>query len=429
MRIFTLFFTLLSIIGLSNNLQAVDLKNDKLFISGPTDYVCVGRTINLEAMGPQTGYEFHWYPVNKVTQPTGNKTSLIVTETTTIFVERVASSALNHKRDTAYITIKVKEIKGTIYGPDFVCLGDKATLEVSPNLDQPIWSTGEKKHQIEVNKPGIYSVRAYDGCRLVKAEHYVDSKTQPLSRIMLSRNTDLCVGDEVILTSFSKNNVSWSTEEQSRSITVNKAGTYTLSNHNECGADVAEVTVQVHPVQASFIPSISEARVDQVINFRNYSDNAIRYEWYQDDVLFSEDKHSDIRFQSIGRYEIKLVAINEYGCKDVMKYPVIEITEADDFQSGGIQQDLIFPNAFTPNGDSKNDVFEIKTGQITRLEVTIFDRWGKVVLTAENTSGVSWNGTNLNGDKLPTGQYVMRYSYINKFGEPISNTSAITLLR
>ena len=56
--------------------------------------------------------------------------------------------------------------------------------------------------------------------------------------------------------------------------------------------------------------------------------------------------------------------------------------------------DIWVPNAFTPNGDGNNDVFQIygnKAG-IHSIEVKIFDRWGEKVFESENPD-FEWDGT------------------------------------
>jgi gliding motility-associated-like protein len=58
---------------------------------------------------------------------------------------------------------------------------------------------------------------------------------------------------------------------------------------------------------------------------------------------------------------------------------------------------IFIPNAFTPNGDNKNDVFYVLGYGIAKIRrFTIFDRWGKVVYSRENIPGADrsygWNG-------------------------------------
>ena len=63
------------------------------------------------------------------------------------------------------------------------------------------------------------------------------------------------------------------------------------------------------------------------------------------------------------------------------------------------------PNAFTPNGDGNNDLFQPRAlCFVERVELKIFNRWGQLVFETENPS-IDWDGTNLNGDPLPSGTY------------------------
>jgi gliding motility-associated-like protein len=63
------------------------------------------------------------------------------------------------------------------------------------------------------------------------------------------------------------------------------------------------------------------------------------------------------------------------------------------------------PNAFTPNGDGKNDVFRIPPGTSLQLkEFSIYDEWGTKVFSTENISK-GWNGA-ISGKQQKTGVYV-----------------------
>ncbi len=63
------------------------------------------------------------------------------------------------------------------------------------------------------------------------------------------------------------------------------------------------------------------------------------------------------------------------------------------------------PNAFTPNGDGKNDLFRIPVDVYLNLrEFTIFNRWGNKVFTTKNKEQ-GWDG-NFNGLPCETGTYV-----------------------
>ncbi|HLF62386.1 MAG TPA: gliding motility-associated C-terminal domain-containing protein [Saprospiraceae bacterium] len=63
------------------------------------------------------------------------------------------------------------------------------------------------------------------------------------------------------------------------------------------------------------------------------------------------------------------------------------------------------PNAFTPNGDGSNDVFEpFPYRFVERIDLKVFNRWGQLVFTTTNPD-ILWDGSNLNGKELADGVY------------------------
>jgi gliding motility-associated-like protein len=63
------------------------------------------------------------------------------------------------------------------------------------------------------------------------------------------------------------------------------------------------------------------------------------------------------------------------------------------------------PNAFTPNGDTKNDLFYIKNLEnYPNAELMVFSRWGDILYRASDYRN-DWNGQNSNGEPLPEGTY------------------------
>jgi gliding motility-associated-like protein len=56
--------------------------------------------------------------------------------------------------------------------------------------------------------------------------------------------------------------------------------------------------------------------------------------------------------------------------------------------------DVYMPNAFTPNGDGRNDLFRVPLQNYNRLiSFTIFNRWGQKIFETKNISE-GWNGMN-----------------------------------
>jgi gliding motility-associated-like protein len=91
-----------------------------------------------------------------------------------------------------------------------------------------------------------------------------------------------------------------------------------------------------------------------------------------------------------GDYDVTLSIETGNGCVDEITHTVV------------IEQDLVFPNVMTPNGDGINDVFAIENLNTSlhaedpdgyrNNKLVIFDRWGKKVYEADNYDTFSRDG-------------------------------------
>jgi len=144
--------------------------------------------------------------------------------------------------------------------------------------------------------------------------------------------------------------------------------------------------------------------VKPIVTFVNESLNASYNNWYVNNELIGINENSieDYTFDVVGLQEVMLVVENEEGCLDSMMQMVDIVPDFTYF----------LPNAFTPNGDGKNEVFkgEGVLTEVSRFSMIIFDRWGSKIYETENIAS-GWNGRkNNNGAILPSGayQYIIR---------------------
>ena len=89
--------------------------------------------------------------------------------------------------------------------------------------------------------------------------------------------------------------------------------------------------------------------------------------------------------------------------------------------------DCIIPDpTFSPNADGINDAFSPVQYFDKGVELIVFNRWGEKVFQ-ENSTNPSWDGTNSDGELLPSADYY----YIIKFNDNAFNdlTGIITLLK
>lgn len=107
------------------------------------------------------------------------------------------------------------------------------------------------------------------------------------------------------------------------------------------------------------------------------------------------DKELRYTFQNFGKYSVRLlVSNNTNSCVDSSQvYEDIEVTESK----------LLAPNAFSPNGDGKNDEFKVMYKSILSFNGWIFNRWGNELFRWSDPAK-GWDGK-ANGKYVTPGVY------------------------
>lgn len=85
------------------------------------------------------------------------------------------------------------------------------------------------------------------------------------------------------------------------------------------------------------------------------------------------------------------------------------------------------PNVFTPNNDGNNDVFYIKGPNITSFDISIYDRWGKVIYVSKVMSE-GWDGI-IDGKPAVEGTYMYRVTGKGDTGDEIKLNGSVNLIR
>ncbi|MFT4032873.1 MAG: gliding motility-associated C-terminal domain-containing protein [Siphonobacter sp.] len=88
---------------------------------------------------------------------------------------------------------------------------------------------------------------------------------------------------------------------------------------------------------------------------------------------------------------------------------------------------LYVQEAFSPNGDTQNDVFHPIANNVDVLTMTIYDRWGNPIFSMNNLEG-GWDGT-INGKQAPQGDYAYRIEVTNSQGEKFTKRGMVRLVR
>jgi len=122
-----------------------------------------------------------------------------------------------------------------------------------------------------------------------------------------------------------------------------------------------------------------------------------------------------------------LLILGSYFSESGEKYIKLSVSNVCDTLSDStilVIEDCIIPNVITPNGDGLNDYFITKYAKIyDDVNITILNRWGKVVFEASNYEN-NWNGENQNRgpfDDMPTKDGI--YFYFMTYNQGIGKTN------
>ncbi len=115
----------------------------------------------------------------------------------------------------------------------------------------------------------------------------------------------------------------------------------------------------------------------------------------------------------------KVISIDSNGCKGT-GYSMIYIDYTNP---------TFIPNAFTPDGDGTNDIFEITNQEYEKIQTfKVYDRWGEEVFDAVASGKDGWDGY-IDGQLANEGVYIYLIRIIYRDGSVKNYKGDITLLR
>jgi gliding motility-associated-like protein len=353
--------------------------------------ICNNDTLSLQATSGFTSYS--WKPDYNISSLTGNVARVFPNIDTVYIVSAINSSGCPA---TDSIKIKVYHPLQVNLGDDTsFCNGNSITLNAGASFVSYLWNTGSKSQKISVAISGQYIVTAKDmrGCNSIDTS-VVSVFLNPT--INLQRDSVLCEGADLLLNAGAGFiNYLWQDGSVGQTFLVSAIGKYwlTVTDHNSCkGSDTTEIK-RLAALPSNFVnkeASVCEGEKTILSSISNFD----TYLWSTGETV------KQIVITSPGAYWLQIKS-NE-GC---FAKEYINVTSKIDCIRA-----VYFPNAFTPNNDGRNDVFEAHVyGILSSFRLVIYNRFGQKVFQT-NDSNKGWDGK-FDNAQLDTGIFAWYSEY------------------
>ncbi|MGZ3931327.1 MAG: PKD domain-containing protein, partial [Bacteroidia bacterium] len=392
--------------------------NQLLLNVSPSVTICYGQLTQIYAAGSggTQPYTYNWTPSTF----TGGG-PFAVTPTVTTTYQTGLTDANGCVVNPQVVTVNVT--------PQLMATGssavrcDGATANFAANITSPgnggpytyNWSNGSNNANTTVvanfaTTPNIYTLTISDGCTVPDAVATYTLDVNPLPSGTFSANIQKgCIPLAVNFTALSSSpsdtyawdfgNEVFGSGNPGSTIYI-KPGVYnvglTITNQFGCKKDTGVsgyIEAYGLPTAEFSATPWSTSILQPAVQFTNLSANASTYFWDFGDYNSPNNNTTAVNpehdYEMAGTYVVNLVAINSKGCADTVMH-TIEVTP--DYA-------LYIPNAFTPDGNGKNDIFQPAGIGIdeSNYRMYIFDRWGEIIYTSDNFRK-GWDGT-IKGDK------------------------------
>lgn len=398
--------------------------------AGADASICKGSSIQLSASGAA---EYSWTPVNSlsnaatqspVATPEDARTEYTVTGKTALGCIAQDKIVITHYPDMQITKTPDQSVCRYATFPLKVSGGMSYSWNPSPeiisglNTDEPTVQMGLQKTKFKVMITDMHSCKKEDSVEIDIIPYPVFAAT--------GAGKIICLGKTVTLGASGGDVYTWapaaSLDDPSSDAPIASPTENTMYavhiQDNTCGFDsTININVAVNP-----LPNISVTKSNDIDCNKPTAElqasGGVSYLWVPATGLSDPTKANPVAaIDATTTYTV--IGRNQYGC-EAADYVRVSVSKA------GIPR-FVVPNAFTPNGDGKNDCFGIQRwGDAKVEEFSIFNRWGQLVFKTNNP-GICWNG-NLNGQPQPSGTYVYIIRAQTICG-PVNTRGTVTLIR
>lgn len=383
--------------AVSNSASAViNCGTSKVNAEGPVS-VCSGNSIDISL---DVADNYTWTVtapagVSGLSNGSGNVSSISQiptysgsTPVSVTYIIATTSVECTSEPDTVVVQVG-PALQAVISGNTEICGNASTTLTVNAGENTVLWNTGATTPSITVNTAGVYTVTLSNG--ICEAKASVEVKATEGSVPTIIGDAFICADESTTLEVQEEfDTYSWNTGATTSSIQVNQAGEYTVTvTKGECTASssytVTDAQITVTLPETLSVTSGESIELQATITGRTGEGDT--YTWTPFEGLSCSDCAQTIATPTTST-EYVLTVVNGHGCQD-----------SDTVLVNVLDEKVVYlPNAFSPNGDGKNDVLYIRSNiDDTKVKIfEIYNRWGQSVYKVENVQvndpAAGWDG-------------------------------------
>ena len=385
-----------------------------------------GSTFSTNENSSRTFTQAGLYTIQLIAQ---NPTSCNVVDT---FTKQVR--VVNSTRDV-FDSLSVCYLSGVKIGPPF---------PVDPYYEvlwNPTIGLNEPSAQRPTATPSIatnYVLYLSLGSCADTIEQFIDVRLDPLEA---GADLTICRGQTVSIGNLGDStlyNYQWSPEDYLNAYnvaqplaSVDESTWFTLlrvpkDTSDGCpGKDSLFVMIPAGAPLADFDAEMIASCTDVKVSITNKSELSQINTWEFGKGVGEQANNPFVIYQYGDSVYITLIVENQI-CRDTLSqsFPLKSLTEYFTINQS---------NAFSPNGDGKNDCFSPALQDLPAPDdknflkcstLRIYDRWGKPIFESVENDNGCWNGTNENGAEMPDGTYFFLFE-----GQGQKIEGPVTLLR
>jgi gliding motility-associated-like protein len=310
-------------------------------------------------------------------------------------------------RDT--INIQLKTLPNFSLGNDTaICQRDTLLLNAMVNgATGYTWNTGATSPQIKINQSGIYWCDVNNQGCIYRDSMALTVKTLPV--IHLGNDTTLCENTALLLHAQNPGSgYLWNTGSTGQTYLVSQAGLYSVTVTNNHCVNKDSITIAYESKPSFSLGADKLICPGETVTLQP----AVNPLWQ---LLWQDGSTANTyKVTQPGLYYLDATASCGTTRDEIL------------FTKGFCK--VYIPNAFTPNGDGRNDLLKVYgTELVIIFHLQIFNRYGQLVFeTRDKNKG--WDGR-LNGQVVNNGAYIYTLTYQEQGGLVQNIAGSILLIR